>query len=61
MSTCSSGKTEEEDEDSVTSEVIDLTGRGKGNAAETNGEQLPNHKQVRETMYKNLLRVNDGK
>ncbi|XP_065200082.1 histone deacetylase 4 isoform X3 [Planococcus citri] len=52
---------EEQEDDSITSEVIDLTGgRNNSNKNDSNGEQFPNQKQIRENMFKNLLQVNDG-
>ncbi|XKL65443.1 hypothetical protein PGB90_008863 [Kerria lacca] len=56
-------KTEEEDEEeSITPDIIDLTaGRNSSNKNnDSNGDQLPNQKQIRENMFKNMLQVNDG-
>lgn len=41
-------------------QVMDLTGGRNSSSKNDNGDQLPNHKQIRESMFKNLLHVNDG-
>lgn len=40
--------------------MIDLTGRGSQNVVDEDVDQLPNQKQARESIFKNLLHVNDG-
>ncbi|KAK7602204.1 hypothetical protein V9T40_009645 [Parthenolecanium corni] len=54
-------KTEEEEEDdSITPDVIDLTGGRNSSSKNESDDQLPNPKQIRESMFKNMLQVNDG-